>query len=88
VSPEQIIDAIDCGRPWDASQAMLEQLKARAFWERDIADKLRRDAADNLKCAEQHEVAAVHFDALVASLQAVDIPPPIGAAKREKEPAA
>lgn len=69
MSPEQIIDAIDGGKPDEAAQAMLEQLKARAFWERDRAGALRRQSTEALEKAQLHEDAADGFDVLIDGLE-------------------
>ena len=85
MSPEQIIDVIDCGNPQEAWQTMVRHWRRRAVQSREIAkklradaEKLRADAEDALLGASENDDAARDFDGLADALEKASVTFPMG----------
>jgi hypothetical protein len=69
MSPEQISDALECGNPEQVWTVTIAYLEARARQSEDIAETLRKEAADASDQADGHFAAAQEFHNLVLAMK-------------------
>lgn len=69
MSPEQLVDVMDCGRPDDARTMMIKQMEDRARAEEEIALSLEQDAKDAMQRADEHHKAAQEFQLIACALR-------------------